>query len=125
MSSSRLFRSPVPHAKYRKIPVTSPGLIQLRKGFSVGKRKIFRQGSIILANVVWLHENNCCKGVVACLYQERGITAIMFCHQTGEPITLTVGLSVKGEYGVGILLSTARAQRPSHPSDTAAKHYSP
>ena len=37
----------------RKIPVISPGLIQLRKGFLVNKRKkIFLQGSVILANVV-------------------------------------------------------------------------
>ena len=57
---------------YCKIPVISPGLIQLCKGLLVNKRKIFWQGSIILANVVWLHVNNCCKGAVACLYQEGG-----------------------------------------------------
>ena len=27
------------------------------------------------------------KGTVACLYQEGGITGIMFCYQTGGPIT--------------------------------------
>ena len=68
---------------YRKIPVISRGLIQLRKGFLVGKRKLFWQGRIILANEVWLHGNNCCKGAVTCLYQEGGTTGIMLCHQTG------------------------------------------
>ena len=65
----------------------APGLIQLRKDFSVSKRNIFWQESVILASVVWLHVNNCCKGAVACLHQERGITGIMFCHQTGGPMT--------------------------------------
>ena len=37
---------------YRKIPVISPGLKQPRKGFLVSKRKIFSQGSVILANAV-------------------------------------------------------------------------
>ena len=55
---------------YRKIPVVSPGLTQLRKGFLVSKRKLFWQGRAILAKVVWLRVNNCCKGDVACLYQE-------------------------------------------------------
>ena len=61
---------------YRKIPAISPGPIQLRKGFLIRKREIFRQGSAILDNVVWLHVNNCCTGAVACLYQEAegGIT---------------------------------------------------
>ena len=36
---------------------------------------------------MWLHENDCCKGAVACLYQEGGRTGMTFCHQTGEPIT--------------------------------------
>ena len=36
---------------------------------------------------MWLHVNNCCKGAVACLYQEGGISGIMFCDQTGGPIT--------------------------------------
>ena len=36
---------------------------------------------------MWLHVNNCCKGAVACLYQEGGTTGIMFCHETGRPIT--------------------------------------
>ena len=47
----------------------------------------FLQGSVILANVVWLHVNNCSKGAVACLYQEGGTTGITFCHQTDGPIT--------------------------------------
>ena len=72
----------------RKIPVIGPGIRQLRKDFSVSKLKIFRQGSVILANVVWLHENNFCKGHVTCLYREGGIIGIMFCHQTGGPITV-------------------------------------
>ena len=41
----------------------------------------------MLANVVWLHVNNHCKGTVACLYQEGSTTGIMFCHKTGGPIT--------------------------------------
>ena len=41
----------------------------------------------MLANVTWLHVNNCCKGAVACLYQEGGITGMMFCHQTSGPKT--------------------------------------
>ena len=41
----------------------------------------------MLANVVLFHVNNCFKGAVACLYQGGVITRIMFCHQTGEPIT--------------------------------------
>ena len=51
--------------------------------------KLFWQKSVILVNVhvVWFHVNNCCKGAVACLYQEGGITRIMFCYQTGGPIT--------------------------------------
>ena len=48
--------------------------MQLRKGFLVSKGKIFLQGSVILANIVWFHVNNYFKGVVACLYQEEGIT---------------------------------------------------
>ena len=36
---------------------------------------------------MWPHANNCCKGAVACSYQELGNTGIMFCHQTGGPIT--------------------------------------
>ena len=69
------------------IPVISPGLIQLRKGFLVSKRKMFWQGSVILASVVWVHGNNCCKGAVTILYQEGFTTGITFCHQTGGPIT--------------------------------------
>ena len=38
---------------------------------------------------MWLHVNNCCKGAVACLYHEGGITGIMFYHQTGGPIIIT------------------------------------
>ena len=37
--------------------------------------------------MAWLHVNNCRKGTVVCLYQEGGITGILFCHQTGGPIT--------------------------------------
>ena len=37
---------------------------------------------------MWLHVNSGCKRVVACLYQEVGITGIMFSHQTGWPITV-------------------------------------
>ena len=107
------------HAQYLKIPVISPGLLQLCKGLLVSKRKIFRQGNIILANVVWLHENNCCKGVVACLYQERGITGIMFCHQTGEPITLSVGL-----WGVSRRHTAIQGACTTTVAHTAAKHYS-
>ena len=51
---------------------------------------MFWQENDILANI-WLHINNCCKGVVACLCQEGGITG-MFCHQTGGPIIGWVGL---------------------------------
>ena len=36
---------------------------------------------------MWLRANNCCKGAVACLYEEAGIAGIMFCHQTGGPIS--------------------------------------
>ena len=43
--------------------------------------------SVILAREVGLHVNNCYKGAVACLYQEGGITGIMFCYQTSRPIT--------------------------------------
>ena len=60
------------------MPVINPGLIQLRKGFLVSKRKIVSRGSVILANVVWLHVNNRCKGAVACLLQEGSIAGIMF-----------------------------------------------
>ena len=41
----------------------------------------------MLANLVWLHVNNCHKGAVAYLYQEVGRTGIMSCHQTSGPIT--------------------------------------
>ena len=34
---------------YRKIPIISRGLIQLRKGFLVSKQKLFWQGSVIVA----------------------------------------------------------------------------
>ena len=45
----------------------------------------FDKVAFILANVhvVWLHVNNCCKGAVACLYQEGAITGITFCYPTG------------------------------------------
>ena len=43
---------------------------------------MFRQGSVISVNVVYPHVNTCCKGALACLYQEEGVTEIMFCHQT-------------------------------------------
>ena len=36
---------------------------------------------------MWIHVNNCRKGAVACLYQEGGITGIMFYHQLGELIS--------------------------------------
>ena len=35
---------------------------------------------------MWLHVNNCCKEIVACLYLEGGTTGIMFCHQTDGAI---------------------------------------
>ena len=53
----------------------------------VSKQQLFWQGSIILAIVVWFYVNNHRKGAVACLYQERGVTGILFCHQSGGPIT--------------------------------------
>ena len=43
---------------------------------------------------MWLHVNNCCKGAMACLCKEGGITGIMFCRQTGGPIE--VGELVSG-----------------------------
>ena len=49
------------------------------KHFLVSKRKCFDEEPF-LANVVWLHIHNCCKGAVACLYQEGGMTGIMFYH---------------------------------------------
>ena len=49
---------------YCKIPVMSPGLIQRRKGVLVSKWNMFWQGSVILANVGWLHVSNCCKAVL-------------------------------------------------------------
>ena len=65
--------------------------VQLCEGFVVSKRKIFWQWSVVLADVVWLNVNTWCKGAVACLYQggggKRGVTGIMFCHQTGGPVT--------------------------------------
>ena len=36
---------------------------------------------------MWFHVNICCKRAVACLYQEEGISEIMFCHQTGGPLS--------------------------------------
>ena len=67
---------------YRKIRVISPRLIQLRKGVLVSKRKIFWKESVCFS-LVWHHEKNCRKGGAAWLYQEGGITGIMFSYQTG------------------------------------------
>ena len=49
-------------------PSYKTGLIhvQLHKGCLV------RQGSIVLANILWIHVNYCHKGAVACFYQEGG-----------------------------------------------------
>ena len=41
----------------------------------------------MLASVVWLHVNNCCKGSIAFLSQVGGKTGEMLCHQTGGPKT--------------------------------------
>ena len=60
--------------------------MQPRGAFSVSKRNVFCRGSVILANAVWLHVNNCCKGAVICLYQDGGITGKMYCHQYSGPI---------------------------------------
>ena len=57
------------------------------QGFLSQQAKMFWQGSVILANAVWLHVNSCCKGAVACLYQQGGITGKMLCHLTGGPRT--------------------------------------
>ena len=53
----------------------------------VSKRKMYEQESFILANVVWFHVNNCCKGAIACLYQRGAVFGIVFGHQTGGPIS--------------------------------------
>ena len=37
----------------------------------VRKQKLFWQGSVILANVVWLHVNNCCKGAAMLISRRR------------------------------------------------------
>ena len=54
---------------------------------------------------MWLHVNNCGKGALTCLYHEGGKTGIMFCHQTGGPITVCTykreGLE-PGFYGIPI-----------------------
>ena len=51
---------------------------------------------------MWLHVTNCRKGAVAYLYRELGITGIMFCHQTGGPITQG-GIMQAGGLITGIL----------------------
>ena len=70
---------------YRKIPGYKPWLVS---------EKYFDREALL----VWLHVNNCCQVVVACLYQEGGITGIIFCHQTGGPIT---GWAYKWGWGGG------------------------
>ena len=74
----------VTETKYLNIPVISPGLYNF-VCFLGRERKIYRRGSVIMVNVVWLHENNCSEGVVACLYQEGGINVLS--PNSGGPIT--------------------------------------
>ena len=38
-----------------------------------------------------LHASNCCKGAVASLYREGGITGIMFDFQTGRRVWMGAG----------------------------------
>lgn len=88
------------------MPVTSPGLLEFRKGISVNKQKIFCQGSVMFHGqaiwLVWFRSNNGRKGAVACSYHEGGITEVMFCHQNSAcPIKL--GGLIRGKtvfYGI-------------------------
>ena len=61
---------------YRQMPLLSPGLIQLCKGFWDGKQKIISFDKEALFQLIWCNfVKNC---YVMCLYMAGGITRIMF-----------------------------------------------
>ena len=64
---------------YGKIPVISPGPIQLCKGFfkQLASEKYFDKEAFFWPmHGGFLRVNNCFKGAVACLYQEGAITVL-------------------------------------------------
>ena len=59
--------------------------IQFRKNITIKDNILFMQGESNSEKIYRSKSEN--RVAVACTYEDGGITGIMFCHQTGGPIS--------------------------------------